>query len=96
MIALSVSGAVLTCGIVALKPVAAGQADSQDTHGRIRSEVTLVMPRRDFPKFRQRMLHDRTSRRIVKALGRYPHIDITSVPYYFGSHPAPTSGVPAS
>jgi hypothetical protein len=60
------------------------------------TELTLVMPRRDFPKLRQRMLHDRTSRRIVKALGRYPHIDITSVPYYFASHPAPVAGVPAS
>ena len=47
------------------------------------NEVTVVMPRRDFPKLRQRMLHDRTSRRISKALGRYPHVDVAIVPYYF-------------
>jgi amino acid transporter len=47
------------------------------------TEVTVVMPRRDFPKLRQRMLHDRTSRRIARALGRYPHVDVTSVPFFF-------------
>ena len=36
------------------------------------TEVTVVMPRRDYPKFRQRMLHDRTSRRIAKTLGPVP------------------------
>ena len=42
LIALGVSGVVLACGIAVLKPAAARQADSQDTRGRIRSEVTLV------------------------------------------------------
>ena len=51
------------------------------------TEVTVVMPRRDYPKLRQRMLHDRTSRKIGKALGRYPHIDIAIVPYYFAPRP---------
>ncbi|MGE5226413.1 MAG: APC family permease [Planctomycetaceae bacterium] len=46
------------------------------------SEVTVVMPRRDFPKLHQRLLHDRTSRRIHRALGRYPHIDVADVPYF--------------
>ncbi len=53
------------------------------------TEVTVVMPRRDFPKLRQRMLHDRTSRKISKALGRYPHIDVAIVPYYFAPRPRP-------
>ncbi len=47
------------------------------------SEVTVVMARRDFPKLRQRLLHDRTSRSITRALGRYPHIDVAAVPYFF-------------
>ena len=47
------------------------------------TEITVVMARRDFPRLRQRMLHDRTSRKIVRALGRYPHVDVASVPYYF-------------
>lgn len=42
LVALGVSGVVLACGITASKPAAARQADSQDTRGRIRSEVTLV------------------------------------------------------
>ena len=46
------------------------------------NEVTAVMPRRDFPKLRQRLLHDRTSRKIAKALGRYPHVDVATVPYF--------------
>ncbi len=50
------------------------------------NEVTVVMPRRDFPNLRQRMLHDRTSRRISKALGRYSHVDVAIVPYYFAPH----------
>jgi len=52
------------------------------------TEVTVVMPRRDFPKLRQRVLHDRTSAKIGKALGRYPHIDVAIVPYYFAPHSA--------
>jgi amino acid transporter len=46
------------------------------------SEVTVVMPRRDFPKLHQRLLHDRTSRKIHRALGRYPHIDVADVPFF--------------
>lgn len=46
------------------------------------TEVTVVMPRRDFPRLYQRLLHDRTSRRIHRALGRYAHIDIADVPYF--------------
>ena len=57
-----------------------------------RTEVTVVMPRRDFPTLRQRLLHDRTSRSITRALGRYPHVDVTAVPYYFG----PRSKKPAA
>jgi hypothetical protein len=47
-----------------------------------RIEVTVVLPRRDFATLRQRLLHDRTSRRITRALGRYPHVDVAIVPYF--------------
>jgi hypothetical protein len=40
------------------------------------------MPRRDYPRLRQRLLHDRTSRKIERALGRYAHIDVADIPYY--------------
>jgi hypothetical protein len=48
------------------------------------SEVTVVMPRRDYARLRHRILHDRTSRNIARALGRYEHVDLAVVPYYFG------------
>jgi hypothetical protein len=54
-----------------------------------RTEVTVVLPRRDFAQARQRLLHDRTSRSIARALGRYEHVDISVVPYFLGS-PAST------
>jgi amino acid transporter len=54
------------------------------------TEVTVVMPRRDFPTLRERLLHDRTSRSIMRVLSRYPHIDVTAVPYYFGPRPGRT------
>ena len=63
------------------------------------SEVTIVMPRRDYAQLRQRILHDRTSRKIARALGRYEHVDIAVVPFYFGKRragaPAPTATEPA-
>jgi len=46
------------------------------------SEVTVLLPRRDYAQLRQRVLHDRTSRAIARALGRYPHVDLTVVPYF--------------
>jgi hypothetical protein len=35
------------------------------------------------------LLHDRTSRRIARALGRYEHVDLAVVPYYFSKTPRP-------
>ena len=46
------------------------------------SEITAVMPRRDYPRLRQRLLHDRTSRKIQRALGRYAHVDVADIPFY--------------
>ncbi len=61
------------------------------------SEVTAVMPRRDFPKLRQRLLHDRTSRKIARALGRYPHVDVATVPYFMdGVARRPEEHVPSN
>ena len=53
------------------------------------TEVTAVMPRRDYPTLRQRLLHDRTSRKIQRALGRYAHVDVADIPYYVqGARPS--------
>ena len=59
------------------------------------TEVTVVLPRRDFARVTQRLLHDRTSRGFARALGRYEHVDVTVVPYFFGKNGPATSG-PAS
>jgi amino acid transporter len=53
------------------------------------SEVTVVMPRRDDARLSHRLLHDRTSRKIARALGRYEHVDLAVVPYYFGKERSP-------
>jgi nucleoside-diphosphate-sugar epimerase len=64
-----------------------------------RNEVTVVLPRRDYAKTTQRLLHDRTSRSIARTLGRYEHVDVAVVPYYFGRDrrvPPSPDGPPAS
>ena len=57
------------------------------------TEVTVVLPRRDYHRPSQRLLHDRTSRSIAKALGRYEHVDMAVIPYFLGrpTSPEPTS-----
>ena len=60
------------------------------------TEVTVVLPRRDFARPTQRLLHDRTSRGIARALGRYDHVDIAVVPYFFARRgPGPASTQPS-
>ena len=46
-----------------------------------RAEVTVLLPRRTFPRLSQRVLHDRTADRIAPALGRIPHVAATIVPF---------------
>jgi amino acid transporter len=60
-----------------------------------RTEVTVVLARRDYAQIRQRILHDRTSRGISKALGRYEHVDIAVVPYHLGKPGRRTAGRPS-
>jgi amino acid transporter len=59
-----------------------------------RTEVTVVVPRRDYARASQRLLHDRTSRSIAKALGRYGHVDIAVVPYFLGRPSTPDRPAP--
>jgi hypothetical protein len=63
------------------------------------TEVTLILPRRHFPKRRHLLLHDRTSRRIAKAFAEEPHVDVVIVPFQLGpdraEHPEGRSKVPA-
>jgi amino acid transporter len=48
------------------------------------TEVTLILPRRHFPKRRHLLLHDRTSRRIARAFAEEPHVDVVIVPFQLG------------
>jgi amino acid transporter len=45
------------------------------------TEITVVLPRREYPRLTQRLLHDRTSRTISRALADQPHVDVLFVPY---------------
>jgi amino acid transporter len=46
-----------------------------------RAEVTVLLPRRTFPRLSNRLLHDRTADRIAEAVGRIPHVSATIVPF---------------
>jgi amino acid transporter len=51
---------------------------------RVRSpdaEITVILPRREYPRHAQRFLHDHTSRSITRALQDEGHVDVVVVPY---------------
>jgi hypothetical protein len=60
------------------------------------TEVTVVVARRDFARLRHRLLHDRTSRGIGRALGRYEHVDVAVVPYFFTRRSTPARATAAA
>lgn len=45
------------------------------------TEISVILPRRAYPHLLQRLLHDRTSRQIARALQAEPHVDVVVVPY---------------
>ena len=45
------------------------------------AEITVVLPRREYPRLLQRLLHDRTSRSIARSVEQEPHVDVVIVPY---------------
>jgi hypothetical protein len=45
------------------------------------SLTTVVLPRREYPGLVQRLLHDRTSRRIARALADVSGVELVVVPY---------------
>ena len=49
------------------------------------TEVTVILPRRDYPHWTQRLLHDHTSRAISRALADQAHVDVVAVPYRVGA-----------
>jgi amino acid transporter len=49
------------------------------------TEVTVLVPRREYRRFWHRFLHDRTGEAIAKALARLQHANVTFVPYQLGN-----------
>ena len=51
------------------------------------TEVTVLLPRVEHGAGWHRLLHDRTSSSIAKALADFPHANVTFVPYHLGRRP---------
>jgi hypothetical protein len=61
----------------ALEVVAEAAADGQ-------TEVSVLIPRREYSRFWHRFLHDHTADAIAKTLSDVPHANVTFVPYHLG------------
>ena len=61
-----------------LELVAAAADDGQ-------TEVTVLIPRREYRRIWHRFLHDRTSDSIARTLSDVPHANVTFVPYHLGT-----------
>jgi amino acid transporter len=48
------------------------------------TEVTVLIPRREYVRSWHRLLHDRTSVQLAKAVSGLPHANVTFVPYHLG------------
>ncbi|MCB1002842.1 MAG: amino acid permease [Acidimicrobiales bacterium] len=46
------------------------------------TEVSVLIPRREYRRLWHRLLHDRTSDQMVKVLSTLPHCNVTVVPYH--------------
>ncbi len=51
------------------------------------TEVSVLIPRREYTRFWHRFLHDHTADAIAKALADVPHANVTFVPYHLGKRP---------
>jgi hypothetical protein len=49
-----------------------------------RTEVTVLVTRREYRRFWHRLLHDHTGEAIAKGLARVEHANVTFVPYQLG------------
>lgn len=64
------------------------------------TELTVLLPRREYQAVWHRLLHDRTSDSIARALSVLPHVNVTFVPYHLGGEsgrhvrPTPLTPVP--
>jgi amino acid transporter len=61
----------------ALDVVAEAVADGE-------TEVTVLLPRRDYRRFWHRLLHDRTADTMAAVISDLPHANVTIVPFHLG------------
>jgi amino acid transporter len=52
------------------------------------TEVTVLLPRREYSRFWHQLVHDRTADSIAKVLDDIPHCNVTIVPYHLGTRGA--------
>jgi hypothetical protein len=57
------------------------------------TEVTVLLPRREYRRFWHRLLHDRTGDAIARAVSQLPHANVTFVPYHLGADQHPEVSV---
>ncbi len=57
------------------------------------TEVTVLVPRREYRHWWHRLLHDRTADSIAAGVGRIPHANVTFVPYHLGRDAPPVEAV---
>jgi hypothetical protein len=55
-------------------------AEALDGH----TEVSVLVPKREYRRFWHRLLHDRTADSIARAVSQLPHANVTFVPYHLG------------
>jgi len=51
------------------------------------TEVSVLLPRREYSQFWHRFLHDRTADSIAETLSTIPHCNVTIVPYHLSGRP---------
>ena len=49
-----------------------------------RTELTVLVPRREYTQLWHRLLHDRTGESIARTLSNVPHVNVTFVPFHMG------------
>ncbi|HEX8863943.1 MAG TPA: hypothetical protein VGC06_33545, partial [Actinomycetes bacterium] len=60
------------------------------------TEVTVLVPKRNFAKFWHRVLHDRSSAGLFKVLGNIDGVNVVIVPFRLGRRPILRSVPPES
>ena len=58
------------------------------------TEVSVLIPRREYTKLWHRLLHDRSSRSIIATISSLPHCNVTVVPYHLGRHESDSARCP--